>query len=71
MSTHKTSVEVDEKLLGEAQRVLGTKTIRETIQRALEEVVRAEARREETDALATMKDLDLADPEIMAGAWRP
>lgn len=71
MRTHKTSVEINEDLLAEAQRILGTKTIKDTIEAAFQEVARAEARREEVDALASMKGLDLSDPEVMSGAWRP
>ncbi|HUP51901.1 MAG TPA: type II toxin-antitoxin system VapB family antitoxin [Longimicrobiales bacterium] len=70
MTTRKTSVEIDEELIAEAQRILETRTIRDTIEAALREVVRADARRQEVEALAGMKGLDLADPEIMAGAWR-
>jgi glycosyltransferase involved in cell wall biosynthesis len=35
------------------------------------EVVRAAARRQEVEALRTMEGMDLDDPDIMAGAWRP
>ena len=70
MSTRKTSVEINDDLLAEAQRILETKTIKETIEAAFREVVRAEARRDEVEALAGMKGLDLADPEVMAKAWR-
>jgi hypothetical protein len=55
MSTRKTSVEM---------------TIKDTIKEAPREVLRAEARRE-VEALTTMDGLDLADPEVMAQAWRP
>ena len=71
MSTRKTSVEINENLLSAVQRVLATTTIKDTIEEAFREVLRAEARREEVEALATMDGLDLADPEVMAGAWRP
>ncbi len=70
MSTRKTSVEINEDLLSAVQRILATTTIKDTIEEAFREVLRAEARREEVEALATMKGLDLADPEVMAGtAW--
>ncbi|MGY4707807.1 type II toxin-antitoxin system VapB family antitoxin [Candidatus Bipolaricaulota sp. J31] len=36
----RTTVEIDEELLEEARRLLGTRTKRETIRRALEEVIR-------------------------------
>jgi len=71
MSTRKTSVEINEALLTAVQRVLATTTIKDTIEEAFREILRAEARREEVEALTTMNGLDLADPEIMAGAWRP
>lgn len=71
MSTRKTSVEINEDLLAAVQRILATATIKDTIEEAFREVLRAEARREEVEALTTMDGLDLADPEVMAGAWRP
>lgn len=70
MSTRKTSVTVDEELLDQARRVLKTDTIKETINGALLEVVRAEARRQEVEALRSMDGLDLDDEEVMDGAWR-
>jgi Arc/MetJ family transcription regulator len=70
MSTRKTSVEINQDLLSAVQRVLSTTTIKDTIEEAFREILRAEARREEVEALTTMHGLDLADPEVMAGAWR-
>jgi Arc/MetJ family transcription regulator len=70
MSTRKTSVEIDQQLLEAVQQALSTVTLRETIEEAFREVLRAEARREEVEALSTMRGMDLADPEVMAGAWR-
>ena len=70
MNTRKTSVEINESLLSAVQRILATTTIKDTIEEAFREVLRAEARREEVEALTTMRGLDLADPEVMAGAWR-
>ena len=70
MGTRKTSVEVDEDLLDAARRILETATVKDTIEAALREVARAEARRLEVEALSRMSGLDLADPEVMAGAWR-
>ena len=66
----KTSVDVDDRLLGQVRDVLGTSSIKETIDGALREVVRVEARRQEIRALAAMDGLDLADEEVMAKAWR-
>lgn len=70
MSTRKTSVEIDEDLLTRTQRILGTTTIKDTIQAAFRELVRQEAVREDMEALRTMRGMDLANPEIMKGAWR-
>ena len=44
--------------------------MKDTVEAALREVARVEARRLEVEALSRMNGLDLADPEIMAGAWR-
>ena len=65
----KTSVEIDDRLIAEAKRVLGTSSIQDTIHGALRAVVEKEARREEIRALTTMDCLDLADESVMAKAW--
>lgn len=70
MSTRKTSVEIDEELLEEVRRILGTSTLKETVEEAFLEVVRERARREEVEALAEMEGMDLDDPEVMGSAWR-
>jgi Arc/MetJ family transcription regulator len=67
----KTSVEINEELLAAVQRVLSTATIKDTIEEAFREVLRAEARREEVEALATMSGLDLSNSGLIAEAWRP
>jgi Arc/MetJ family transcription regulator len=66
----KTSVDVDDLLLEQVRNVLGTSSIKETIDSALHEVLRGEARRREIRALAVMEGLDLADEKVMAKAWR-
>lgn len=70
MSVRKTSVEINEDLLTAVQRVLSTATLKETIEKAFREVLKAEARREEVEALATMRGMDLPDEKVMSGAWR-
>ena len=70
MSTRKTSVEINDELLRAVKQALATTTVKETIEKAFLEILRARARREEVEALSTMSGMDLADPEIMAGAWR-
>ena len=66
----KTSVDIDDDLIEQARSVLGTSSIKETIDAALREVLRAEARHKEIEALAEMDGLDLANEEVMAKAWR-
>ncbi len=66
----KTSVDIDDRLVEQVRDLLGTSSIKETIDRALREVVRSAARREEVRALTVMEGLDLADQRVMAGAWR-
>ena len=70
MSTRKTSVEIDEELLEEVRHILGTSTLKETVNEAFLEVLRERARREEVEALAEMRGMELDDPEVMRSAWR-
>lgn len=70
MSTRKTSIEIDQELLDEVRNVLGTDTLKETVEQAFREVLRERARREEVQALSTMRGMELDDPEVMARAWR-
>lgn len=67
---HKTTLLVDDKKLERARKILGTKGIKETIDRALDEVVALASRRRALGRLKTMDGLDLDDPEVMDEAWR-
>lgn len=69
MGIRKLSVEVDEDLLIAVQRVLSTVTLKDTIEKAFLEVLRAEARREEVEALSTRRGVDLSSEEVMSEAW--
>ncbi len=65
----RTLIDIDDEKLEAAKRALGTSTKVETVNRALAEVAARKAR------LAFLDDLDraavdLADPEVMRGAWR-
>jgi len=40
------------------------------VEEAFLEVLRERARREEVEALTTMRGMDLDDDEVMSGAWR-
>ena len=61
---------VDKQLVAKAAAILGTRGLRATVQRALQEVVAAEARRRFARRLMSMDGLDLHDPEVTTGAWR-
>lgn len=63
-------VDIDTELLAEATAVLGVSTMKEAVNRSLEAVVLAERRRRHADRLEAMRDLDLANPKVMSGAWR-
>jgi hypothetical protein len=69
-SCRKTSFEVDFEKLEAARNLLGTRTLTETIDAALDEVVRIQKRRELVELLSTPGVHDLNDPDVMAGAWR-
>lgn len=62
----KTLVDIDAQTLAEAQTILGTTTKKDTITKALREVIVTAARRREAERTYP----DLGNPEIMAGAWR-
>jgi Arc/MetJ family transcription regulator len=68
MST--TQIELDTRLLAQAAEVLGTKTKKDTVNEALKRVVQDAVRRRHVDELAGGALPDLADPAIMASAWR-
>lgn len=66
-------VDVDDELLGAAQRASGGATIKATVHQALEQFV-AEHRRKDAELRerwAALGDVlvDLQDPEVMQGAW--
>jgi Arc/MetJ family transcription regulator len=63
-------VDIDDELLEEAATVLDTPTMKETVNRSLEEVVLAARRRRHAERLRAMHGLDLAKPNVMSGAWR-
>jgi len=63
-------IDIDDDLLTQARPNLHTGTMKDTVNRALEEVHRTEMLRRHAIRLSTMADLDLDDPDVMAGAWR-
>lgn len=65
----KTSFEVDFGKVESAKEILGTRTMTETVDGALDEVIKLEQRRRLVDLLFTPGKLQLDDPDVMAGAW--
>lgn len=63
-------IDIDEDTLAQATQILGAATMKDTVNRALTEVVLLAERRAHADRLAGMDGLDLDDDQIMAGAWR-
>jgi hypothetical protein len=66
----KTSFEVDVAKIEAAKDVLGTKTLTDTVDAALSEVVKLRQRKTLIELLFTPGALALDDPDVMAGAWR-
>jgi len=63
-------IDIDEGTLAQATKILGAATMKETVNRALTEVVLLAERRTHANRLVRMDGLDLDDDQIMAGAWR-
>jgi hypothetical protein len=66
----KTSFEVDFDKVDAARGILGTKSLTETIDAALDEVIKLQHRQRLVDLLFKPGALELDDPDAMAGAWR-
>lgn len=66
----KTSFEIDFTKVDAAKTILGTKTLTDTVEAALDEVINLEKRRRLVELLFTPGRLQLDDPEVMSGAWR-
>lgn len=67
---HKTSFEIDTAKVDAAKGVLGTKGLTDTVDAALDEVVKRRGRERLLELLSTPGVLELNDPEVMRGAWR-
>jgi Arc/MetJ family transcription regulator len=66
----KTSLEVDPEKVDAAKEILGTKTMTETVDAALDEIVKRRQREGLLELLDTPGAFALDDPEVMKGAWR-
>jgi Arc/MetJ family transcription regulator len=65
----KTTLVVDEALVEQARRILGTHSLKDTVHSALEQVITADARHWLIRRLVSQDGLDLADTEVMRRAW--
>lgn len=67
-------VDIDDGTLDRAKLVLGTDTIKDTVNAALNETIRAAERRQHVDRDALKRfaaaTKDLADDDVMSEAWR-
>jgi Arc/MetJ family transcription regulator len=67
-------IDVDDDVLEAARRVLGTDTIKDTVNSALRASVQAAERRQRVDVAALKRfaeaSRDLLDDDVMADAWR-
>jgi Arc/MetJ family transcription regulator len=66
----KTSFEIDTAKVSAAKEALGTKTLTDTVDAALAEVVKVRQRRQLVELLFRPGALALDEPDTMAGAWR-
>ncbi len=67
----KTTITVDDELLAKAQAVLGTHGLKDTVDMALNEIVRAALRRDLADRLETGEGLDFSEATARAARqWR-
>jgi Arc/MetJ family transcription regulator len=66
----RTLIDLDDELLAQAAELLGTTTKKDTVNRALAEYVKYRLRMSFGERLASGGLPDLANPDIMARAWR-
>ncbi len=66
----KTTVDVDRKLADEAAAILGTRSLKDTVNGALHEVIRAEGRREFAEAILAGRR-SVPTPEEVTGSKSP
>lgn len=63
-------VDIDGDALDRAQRILGAATMKDTVNRALQEVIDLDRRRRFLDRIVASEGLDLDDGGVMDDAWR-
>lgn len=65
-----TTLAIDERKYEQVRAVLGTATLRDTVDRSFDEVLVRAARMKDVEDLRTMRGLDLDKPSVMRDAWR-
>lgn len=69
-SVRTTTLAIDESKYEEVRAVLGTSTLRDTVDRSFDEVLVHAARARDIERLLTMAGLDLDKASVMRDAWR-
>lgn len=67
---HRTTIVLDQKKLARVRRVLGTRGIKETVERAFDEILAMELRKRHAERLIRQDGIDIGDEDVMAAAWR-
>ena len=70
IAKRKTSFKVDFAKIESAKEILGTHNLTDTVDAALDEVIKLQQRQRLAELLFTPGRLQLDDPQVMAGAWR-
>lgn len=65
----RTTIVIDDELVAQAKEALGTTGLKDTIDAALLEAVRARLRRDHVERRRTMRGLDLDKPDVIDQAW--
>lgn len=66
----KTTVEVNDQKVDQVKAALGTRTLKDTIDRAFDTILAGVARQRLIARLRRMDGLQLDDPAVMERAWR-
>ena len=69
-SVTKRLIDIDDDLLEEARHLLGTSTMKDAVNGALQHVVDFDLRLRHVRRLLTQEGIDLADDQVMREAWR-
>lgn len=67
---HRTTIELDQKKLARVRRLLGTTGIKDTVERAFDEILAMEMRKRHVERLVRQDGLDIGDDDVAAAAWR-